>query len=942
MTLPEQVTIYEVGPRDGLQNEKSMVPVDVKEQFVRRLLAAGLPVVEATSFVHPKWVPQLADAEELMTRLGADGKDLPVLVPNERGLDRALELGLRHIAIFGSATETFAQKNLNRSLDEQFAMFEPTVKRARDAGLDVRAYVSMCFGDPWEGAVPVEQVVSVGKRLFDLGASQLSLGDTIGVGTAGQVTTLIDAFVAAGMAKDDLAMHFHDTYGQALANTYSALQSGITTYDASAGGLGGCPYAKSATGNLATEDLVWMLTGLGIEHGVDLDSLVATSAWMAGELGRPSPSAVVRALSQSDDVSSRRVYLHVGAPKTGTTYLQDRLALNAASLRRHGYRYPTGPHSDMFLAALDLLDRPWGGMRPQAEGEWEALVRRARRARGTVVLSHEILAGAKPAEAERALERPVVRRGARRLQRARRGPPGRGRVAGAAQAPAEGDASGPSCGSSARPTSARPTRWFWRVQGLPGVLERWGNGLPPAQVHVVTVPRPGGPPEELWRRFCTALGIDPAWAPLRGRTPQPVDRHRREHAAAPGQRAAQGGRAALRPVPRAGPPARRPRDPGRAAADAAGDAAAGRLRLGRGGRPELDRLGQGRRTSTWSATSRSCARCGPPAGAEWQRPRPAAAARRHLRRRRRDRRAHPRGRAPPRPRRHADLAGRQARAVPPPMSRLSVDAGRARAWAWVAHLRAGGTTPWAAWTATDAVRPRAGYLPGAQQLELLRRLNLAGRPSPTLVERVLAASRARPRPARPRAGRRRRGAPVRPAGRRPRRRCRTTSCCASRPGCSPRTSSPRGARRADADRAEPRRFRTRYELAGDPWLAAAYTAAAGRRRPAARRRRPRRCTCSAPTWPRCWRTPGRPAAFGAGAPELAGLPGPGAGPAAAAAPGRPARGGRAVPRPAAHRPGRRGARPRRAARPGRRTPPRRRCPTCPPTPPSWPARSAPR
>ena len=299
-TLPDRVTIYEVGPRDGLQNEKSMVSVDAKEQFVRRLLAAGLPIVEATSFVHPKWVPQLADAEELMTRLGADGKELPVLVPNERGLDRALELGLRHIAIFGSATETFAQKNLNRSLDEQFAMFEPTVKRARDAGLDVRAYVSMCFGDPWEGAVPVEQVVSVGKRLFDLGAGQLSLGDTIGVGTAGQVTALIDAFVAAGMAKGDLAMHFHDTYGQALANTYSALQSGITTYDASAGGLGGCPYAKSATGNLATEDLVWMLNGLGIEHGVDLDALVATSAWMAGELGRPSPSAVVRALSQSD------------------------------------------------------------------------------------------------------------------------------------------------------------------------------------------------------------------------------------------------------------------------------------------------------------------------------------------------------------------------------------------------------------------------------------------------------------------------------------------------------------------------------------------------------------------------------------------------------------------------------------------------------------------
>jgi hydroxymethylglutaryl-CoA lyase len=295
--LPEKVTIYEVGPRDGLQNEPTTVPTADKAEFVRRLLAAGLPVVEATSFVHPKWVPQLADAADLMTALGEPGRDCPVLVPNERGLDRALELGVRHVAIFGSATETFARKNLNRSLDEQFAMFEPTVRRARDAGLDVRAYVSMCFGDPWEGAVPVDQVVTVGKRLFDLGASQLSLGDTIGVGTANQVTALVEAFVAAGMSLDQLALHFHDTYGQALANTYAGLQAGITTFDASAGGLGGCPYAKSATGNLATEDLVWLLTGLGIEHGVDLDALVATSAWMAGVLGRPSPSAVVRALS---------------------------------------------------------------------------------------------------------------------------------------------------------------------------------------------------------------------------------------------------------------------------------------------------------------------------------------------------------------------------------------------------------------------------------------------------------------------------------------------------------------------------------------------------------------------------------------------------------------------------------------------------------------------
>ncbi len=295
--LPETVTIYEVGPRDGLQNEDGIVPLEAKAEFIERLLAAGLPVVEATSFVHPKWVPQLADAGDLMELLGEHGRDLPVLVPNERGLDRALELGCRHIAIFGSATETFAKRNLNRSLDEQFAMFEPTVTRARDAGLDVRAYVSMCFGDPWEGEVPIDQVVSVGKRLFDLGASQLSLGDTIGVGTAGHVRDLLRAFNNAGLSNDGLAVHFHDTYGQALANAYAALQHGITTFDASAGGLGGCPYAESATGNLATEDLVWMLHGLGIETGVDLGSLVATSRWMADVLGRPSPSRVVQALS---------------------------------------------------------------------------------------------------------------------------------------------------------------------------------------------------------------------------------------------------------------------------------------------------------------------------------------------------------------------------------------------------------------------------------------------------------------------------------------------------------------------------------------------------------------------------------------------------------------------------------------------------------------------
>jgi hydroxymethylglutaryl-CoA lyase len=296
--LPMSVTIWEVGPRDGLQNESTIVPVDVKLEFLDRLAATGLGVIEATSFVHPQWVPQFADAEDLLGRLAhTPGVRYPVLVPNERGLDRALALGVREIAIFGSATETFAKRNLNRTVDESLAMFEPVVHRAHAEGLRVRGYLSMCFGDPWEGEVPIAQVVSVARRLVGLGCDQLSLGDTIGVGTPGQVAALIRALSDAGVGPDRLAVHFHDTYGQALANTLAALQSGVTTVDSSAGGLGGCPYAKSATGNLATEDLVWQLHGLGIETGVDLPALVRTSLWMAQRLGRPSPSAVVRALA---------------------------------------------------------------------------------------------------------------------------------------------------------------------------------------------------------------------------------------------------------------------------------------------------------------------------------------------------------------------------------------------------------------------------------------------------------------------------------------------------------------------------------------------------------------------------------------------------------------------------------------------------------------------
>jgi hydroxymethylglutaryl-CoA lyase len=300
--LPAAVRIHEVGPRDGLQNEDATLSPAVKAEFITRLAAAGLRTIEVASFVHPKWVPQLADAEQLFPLVGGlreqyPGLRLPVLVPNGRGLDRALALGSTDVAVFASATESFARRNLNRGVEESLEMFTPVVHRAVDAGVPVRGYLSMCFGDPWEGPVAAARVVGVGRRLLELGCAELSLGDTIGAGTPGQVVALLDAFAAEGVGPERLAVHFHDTYGQALANTLAALQRGVRTVDASAGGLGGCPYAKSATGNLATEDLVWMLHGLGVETGVDLPALAATSAWLAAHLGRPSPSRAVRALT---------------------------------------------------------------------------------------------------------------------------------------------------------------------------------------------------------------------------------------------------------------------------------------------------------------------------------------------------------------------------------------------------------------------------------------------------------------------------------------------------------------------------------------------------------------------------------------------------------------------------------------------------------------------
>jgi hydroxymethylglutaryl-CoA lyase len=296
--LPDRVNVYEVGARDGLQNEAAVIPVATKAEFIARLVAAGLRTVEATSFVSPRWVPQLGDAEDLFPMLERKPDvRFPVLVPNLAGLERARAAGARDIAVFGSATESFARRNLNRTVAESLEMFAPVVTAAREDGMGVRAYVSMCFGDPWEGDVPIGQVVDVADRLIAMGAQQLSIGDTIGVATPGHVADLIWALAEVGIPPANVAVHFHDTYGQALANTLAALEAGVTTIDASAGGLGGCPYAESATGNLATEDLVWQLHGLGIYTGVDLEALVATSVWMAGQLGRPSPSRVVQALA---------------------------------------------------------------------------------------------------------------------------------------------------------------------------------------------------------------------------------------------------------------------------------------------------------------------------------------------------------------------------------------------------------------------------------------------------------------------------------------------------------------------------------------------------------------------------------------------------------------------------------------------------------------------
>lgn len=308
--LPDRVRVYEVGPRDGLQAEAGVIPVEVKAQFCRRLVAAGVANLEVTSFVSPQWVPQLADAEELMADLRSDGTlaapglRTVVLTPNRRGYDRALVAGAGEIAVFVSATETFAQRNLNSTVDGALAAAAPVVAEARAAGMPVRGYVSMCFGDPWEGPVAVPDVARVAGQLLEMGATTISLGDTIGVATPGHVAEVLGAVLDAGARVEQIAVHFHDTYGQALANVLTALQHGVTEIDSSAGGLGRCPYARGATGNLATEDLVWMLHGLGIDTGIDLDALVDTSVWMAGQLGHPPASATATAINNSRRTAS--------------------------------------------------------------------------------------------------------------------------------------------------------------------------------------------------------------------------------------------------------------------------------------------------------------------------------------------------------------------------------------------------------------------------------------------------------------------------------------------------------------------------------------------------------------------------------------------------------------------------------------------------------------
>src|SRR5690606_19728789 len=297
MALPRSVRIVEVGARDGLQNEKAIVPTAAKIELIDRLSATGLQSIEATSFVSPKWIPQLADAAEVMAGITRrPDVRYPVLVPNLQGYERARAAGAEDIAVFTAASEAFNQRNTNAGIDESLQRFAPVLERARADGVRVRGYVSTVLGCPYQGEVPLPDVVRVARALSEMGCEEVSLGDTIGVGTPGKAREMLRA-VAGEVPMERLAVHFHDTYGQALSNILACLEEGVAVVDSSVAGTGGCPYARGASGNVASEDVVYMLHGLGIETGIDLDRLVATGRWLAALLGRESGSKVGRALA---------------------------------------------------------------------------------------------------------------------------------------------------------------------------------------------------------------------------------------------------------------------------------------------------------------------------------------------------------------------------------------------------------------------------------------------------------------------------------------------------------------------------------------------------------------------------------------------------------------------------------------------------------------------
>lgn len=294
--LPKKVKIVEVGPRDGLQNETQDVPTDVKVEFIDRLSETGIRVIEATAFVSPKWVPQMADNTEVMARIRRKPHVVySVLVPNIKGFEAAVTAGAQEVAVFAAASEAFSQRNTNCSIEESLQRFEPVVAAAKVGGISVRGYVSCVLGCPYQGEVAPEAVSQVAARLYDMGCYEVSLGDTIGVGTPGRTQEMLEV-VARQVPIGKLAGHYHDTYGQALANIYASLQLGVAVFDSSVAGLGGCPYAKGASGNVATEDVIYLLHGLGIATGVDLDSLIDAGELICRALGRPTNSKVARAL----------------------------------------------------------------------------------------------------------------------------------------------------------------------------------------------------------------------------------------------------------------------------------------------------------------------------------------------------------------------------------------------------------------------------------------------------------------------------------------------------------------------------------------------------------------------------------------------------------------------------------------------------------------------